>query len=120
MSSKPVETETSTLNGAPSVTVPMPESFTAPDDDDDFVDIDDDDADVGDAQPIVHKKKNRRKPHSKRAAKNVVVVGQQVEAVVAAVAAADVGEKVVEIDVNELLVAAGVYRSSFTRCFQNF
>ena len=110
MSSEGAEKETSmsvasTLSDASSVTLPLSESvaalgeqFTAEDDDVDVSNV----VEGVDALPVAQKKKNRRKPHGKKAAKSVPVVDGVVEAVV--------DKRVVEVDVNELLVS-GLARS---------
>ena len=92
----------STLSDASSVTLPLSESvaalgeqFTAGDNDVDVVDDVSNVVEGVDALPVAQKKKNRRKPHGKKAAKNVV------DGVVEAV----VDKRVVEVDVNELLVS---------------
>ena len=104
MSSEGAETETSM-----SVTLPLSESvaalgeqFTAEDNDVDVVDDVSNVVEGVDALPVAQKKKNRRKPHGKKAAKSVPGVDGVVEAVV--------DKRVVEVDVNELLVS-GLARS---------
>ena len=99
----------STLSDASSVTLPLSESvaalgeqFTAGDNDVDVVDDVSNVVEGVDALPVAQKKKNRRKPHGKKAAKSVGVVDEVVEAVV--------DKRVVEVDVNELLVS-GLARS---------
>ena len=99
----------STLSDASSVTLPLSESvaalgeqFTAGDNDVDVVDDVSNVVEGVDALPVAQKKKNRRKPHGKKAAKSVAVVDGVVEAVV--------DKRVVEVDVNELLVS-GLARS---------
>ena len=123
MSSEGAETETSmsvasTLSDASSVTLPLSESvaalgeqFTAEDNDVDVVDDVSNVVEGVDALPVAQKKKNRRKPHGKKAAKSVAVVDGVVEAVV--------DKRVVEVDVNELLVSGSRDPCICLKCFGN-